>query len=822
MKAPLPTSVKGNMQTIWQDVRYGMRMLLKRPGFTTISVLTLALGIGATTAVFSVVQAVLLQPLPYRGIDGLVVLWGDMPARGENRIQVSATDVHDWRRQNSVFEEVTTFANWSATLSDQGEPERVLAMQVGDGYFRLMGGIPMLGRVFVPEEQEEGKDSVIVLSWELWKRRFSGDSNVVGRSILLSSRPYTIVGVMPRDFYSLPQNLVDGPIELYRPVAEPFDESQRSSRHLRAIARLKDGVTSAQAQTEMTHIAGRMAQEHAKDSTGYGVRVLGLTEEIVGKLRRTLLLLLLAVLLVLTIGCANVGNLLLARAAERQREIALRAALGAGRWRLARQLLTESLLLSTGGGVLGLLFAMWGVSALATLGAQFIPDLNPVQIDGQVLVFTLTVSAIAGLVFGLAPAIQFTRPDLIEALKEGGRSSTTSFSQRRIQGGIVVAEVALALILLVAAGLLMRTMRNLYQESPGFNTENLLTMNVWLPQAKYQDPSKWIAFYEQLQSRVAALTGVKSVAFTSVLPMSQNFDRRAFLIETRPVTRGQEASADTYFVTPHYFETLEIPIRFGRPLKSEDGERNDPVVVVNETFARRNWPGEDALGKRIRLPGSGRGPERWRTVVGVAGDIKHYGVDLQPTLQVYLPETQFPVSTLTLVARTVGEPGAMVDAVRGQVRVIDPGQSVFQVASMDDLLARKVSMRNFLMWLFGAFAGLALVLAATGIYGLMSYSVTQRTHEIGIRMALGATVTDVLVMVIGRGVRLSLLGVAAGWVGAIVATRLLQGLLFGIGPGDPWTFACVSALLVSIAIIACYIPARRAQRVDPMVALRYD
>jgi putative ABC transport system permease protein len=811
------------MQTFWQDLRYGARMLLKKPGFTLIAVMTLALGIGANTAIFSVVNGVLLKSAPYHEPERIALLWGDMPSLNEHHDQVSATDVADWRKLNSVFEEVATFAKWTSTLSGEGEPERLSGMQVGDGYFSVMQGRPLLGRVFTPEEQVDGKDYVIVLGYGLWQSRFGGARDVIGKKVYLSARPYTIVGVMPEDFQPLPANLLENQhAQFYRPVAEAYDEEERASRHLRAIARLKANVSLDQAQSEMSLIARRLADEHPKSNTGYSVRLVTITEETVGGIRLALILLQLAVLAVLLIACANVGNLSLARATARQKEIVIRAALGAGRGRLIRQLLTESLLIALLGGALGLLLALWGTELITTLGKEFIPSLSRIEIELPVLAFTLAVSVGAGILFGLAPAIQLSRVELNEGLKEGGRNAGGSMGQRRLRNGLIVAEVAMAVVLLISAGLLIRSVIHLHRASPGFNTGNLLTMNVSLPSAKYPDAPKWVAFYDQISQRIQALPGVQSVGLTSVLPISHNFDRRSFQVETHPVPRGQEADADTYIVTPGYLRTMQIPLLKGRELTAQDVVGVEPVALISETFARRYWPGDEPLGKRIKFPGSTARPQPWRTIVGVVRDVKQYGVDKESTMQLYLPEAQLPVSWLTLAVRTAGDPAQTLGAIRNEIRGVDPDQAVFEVATMEGLLAEAIAKRRFVMILLAGFASLALALAAIGIYGVMGYTVAQRTQEIGVRMAMGAQTGDVLKLVVGQGMRLALGGVAIGLAAACGLTRLMATLLFSVKAIDPLTFGVIALLLIAVALLACYIPARRATKVDPMVALRTE
>jgi putative ABC transport system permease protein len=810
------------METLVQDLRYGVRMLFKNPAVTAVAILSLALGISANTVIFSVINTVLLKSLPYTDADGIVLVWGDMPNEGTHRNQVSATDVHDWRNQNSVFEDVATYSGWRPILSGAGEPERVPGMQVGDGYFKIMKGEPILGRTFLPEEQEDGKDFVVVLGHGLWQRSFGGEPNIIGKTVLLNSRPYTVVGVMPESFRSLPTSLIAERAEFYRPVAEKHDDEERSSRHLRAIARLKPGVSLEQAQAEMTLIAKRLEQEYPRDNTGYGVRLVSLGEDTVGGLRPTLLMLFGAVAFVLLIACANVGNLLLARSAARQKEIAIRSALGAARRRLIRQLLTESVMLAMAGGALGLLFALWGAGLVESLGSKANPMLNSIPIDLSVLGFTLAISLLTGVVFGLAPALHISRIDLIESLKESGRSSGGGASRNRLRGALVVSEVAMALVLLISAGLLIRTVIRLRDVNTGFNPENLLTMNVALPNAKYPNAPAWIAFYNQIIERIESLPGVKAAGVTSVLPFSGNFDGRGLAVETRPKPRGEEISVDLYIATPGYLKAMEIPLLEGRTLNEHDVEASPLVALVNKTMAEELWPNDDAIGKRIKFPGSDKRPQPWRTVVGVVSDVAQYGLDRKPPMQLYLPESQFPTSFMTLVVGTGSDPAGMTAAIRNEILAVDKDQAVSNIATMEQLLGDSISLRRFSMLLLIIFAGVALTLAAVGIYGVISYSVSQRSHEIGIRMALGATRKDILKLVVGQGMTLTLAGVGIGLAAAFGLTRVMQGLLFGVSATDPATFVLIPVVLAGVALGACFVPARRALKVDPMVALRCE
>jgi putative ABC transport system permease protein len=809
------------MRTLLQDLRYASRMLRKTPALTAAAVVSLALGIGANTAIFSVVNSILLKSLPYQEPDRLVLLWGDIPAEGKTRSQVSATDVDDWQHQNSVFEDVTTYANWNATLVGAGEPERLTGIQVGDGFFPIMRAAPLLGRTFLPEEQQPGRDNVVVLGYGLWKQRFGGDPSVVGRTVTLGTKPYTVVGVMPESFRTLPPNLVS-PGQFYRPVAEPHDEEERSSRHLRSIARLKPGVTVEQAQAEMNVIAGRLEREHPEANTGYGVRLVTLPEDTVGNLRATLWTLFGAVVFVLLIACANVGNLLLARSTARRKEFAVRAALGAGRARIVRQLLTESVLLALAGGAVGLLLALWGTGLIGSLGAQVTPLLAGVQLDNRVLAFTALVSVLSGLFFGLAPALQVSKVELNESLKEGGRSGGAGERGERLRSALIVSEVALALVLLACAGLLIKSVARLRAVDPGFRAERLLTANISLPSARYPSDASQAAFFERLARQLEAQPGVEAAGLTSVLPFSDNFDGRGLAVEDRPVPRGQEISVDLYIATPDYLRTMQIPLVEGRAIDEHDTADAAPVALVNETMARELWPGRDAIGRRVKFPGSQKNPQPWRTVVGVVRDVKQYGLDTGDKMQLYLPESQYPTSQMTVVMRASSDPSALLGALRGEVRAADKDLAVSDVATMDELLADSMALRRFSMLLLGLFASVALALAGVGIYGVMSYAVTQRTREIGLRMALGAQAGDVLRLVLRRGLRLACAGIALGTLGALLVTRVMSSLLFGVGARDPATFGSVAALLSAVALAACLVPARRATKVDPMVALRYE
>ena len=812
------------MDSFFRDLRYSVRMLFKSPAFTAVALLSIALGIGANTTVFSVINTVLLKSLPYKDPSSLVLVWGDTRTETDRRKhnQVSATDVADFRSQSSVFEDIATYGNWNAIMSGDGEAERVPAIQVGDGFFKIMKGKPLLGRVFTSEEQEDGKDFVIVLSYGLWQRRFGGHPNIIGKTVSLSGRPYNIVGVMGADFHPLPATLVYPEGQFYRPVAEAYVDLDRDSRHLRAIARLKPGVTVEQAQTEASVIAQRLEQEHPQTNKGQGVQVVSITDEIIGGIRPTLLMIFGAVIFVLLVACANVANLLLARATARYKEITIRSAIGAARGRLVRQLLTESLLLSCLGGGLGLLLAIWGTGLVEAAGSKINPMFHDIHVDMRCLAFTFGLSIITGLIFGLAPALQISKPNLAESLKEAGRGSGPSASRNRLRSVLVVSEIAITLVLLVCAGLLIRTVMRLRSVDTGFNAQNILAMNVGLPGIKYSKPENQISFFKEVTERIAALPGVKGVGTTSVLPLSDNFDGRGLVVEDHPKPRGEEITVDLYIATPGYLRTMEIPLLKGRSITEQDGSESPKIALINSTMAAQLWPNEDPLGKRIKFPGNEKNPQPWRTIVGVVKDVSQYALDKKPPMQIYLPLDQSPISFNTIVIRTATEPTAMIDAVRREILAVDKDQAVFNVTTLAQLMGESVSLRRFFMLLLLVFAALALTLAAGGIYGVMSYVASQRTHEIGIRMALGAQASDVLKLIIGKGMVLALIGVAAGLTGAFALTRLMAGLLFGVTATDAFTFVTVSVGLIAIALLACYIPARRATRVNPLVALRYE
>jgi putative ABC transport system permease protein len=812
------------MQTLIQDLRFGARMLLKEPGFTLIAVITLALGVGANTTIFSVVNAVLLRPLPYQNPEQLALIWGKLPAHVSGNVGASAPEFADYRDQNLVFSSVAAYTSSSFNLSGVGEPERIVGTFVSASLFPLLDVQPALGRAFLNEEDRPGHDRVVILSHGLWRRRFAGDSAVIGRSVTLDGQSHTIIGVAPVGF-----RFPDDETEIWKPIAftaEDLSENERGSHYLSVIARMKPGVTIAQAQADMAALAQRMQQQHPMNyeaDSGWGTTVVSLREETVGDSRLALLSLFGAVGCVLLIGCANVANLLLARASTRRREMAIRSALGGRPWRIIRQLLTESLLLALAGGVLGTLIAVWGVEAVAELSASSLPRVNEINIDGRVIGFMLAITLATGLLFGLAPAWQSAKPDLNESLKEGGGKGAGSGGRHRLRGLLVVGEIATALVLLVGAGLMVKSLYRLQRVEPGFNPSHALTMRLALPEAKYSEPQRQRDFYERLLNQIAALPGVRAAGAINYLPLSGTGNQRSFLIEGKPEPK---LNVGFRMVSSDYFRALGVPLRAGRLIDDRDRENAPRVAVVNETFARVFMGDEDPLGKRVKL-GSAQGPFPWLTIAGVVGDVKHGGLDRETRPEMYVPYLQpllpsWDVPPMFLVVRGASEPSSLISAVRGVVKELDRDQPVYGVATMEQLLSRSTRQRRFNMTLLAVFAALALILAGMGVYGVMAYAVTERTREIGIRMALGAQASDALKLVISQGMRLTLVGIALGLMGAFALTGLMKNLLFDVRPTDPVTFIAIALLLTFVALLACWIPARRATKVDPMEALKFE
>jgi putative ABC transport system permease protein len=804
-------------EDMFQDLRYGARMLLHKPGFTLVALIALALGIGATTAIFSIVNGILLRSLPYRNPDRIVMVWVDNHRVGLDQDWHSYPNYVDYRDQNQVFEQMAAFNDRSFNLTGSADPERVLGMWATASLFQVLGVEPSLGRSFTVEEEEPGKDLVVVISHGLWQRWFGGDSGAIGRQLIMNGTGRTVIGVMPPGV-TFPSK----DAELWVPLAlSTAGRNNRGGFSLKAIGLLRPGVSIAQARADLGTIAGRLVQQYPF-LAGYGVNLVPLHDQIVGKIRPALFVMLAAVGFVLLIGCANTANLLLARAATREREIAIRTALGARPGRIIRQLLTESLLLSLMGGALGIAIAIVGLKFLISLSPPETPRLDQVTVDGGVLLFALLVSLSTGLLFGLAPALHSSRPNLNESLKEGGRGSGVGIKGSRVRGLLVISEIALSLVLLVGAGLMIRSFHRLQQVNLGFNPDRLLTMSVRLAGSKYREGPQAAAFYQQVLQRIEAVPGVQSVGAISDIFLSITPNSTIFSIEGRPpVPPADQVEVPLDAVSPGYFQMMGISLLRGREFDGADGKDSPRVVIINDTMARQFWPGEDPVGKRFKY-GDSNSNSPWLNIVGVVADMRRTGFELAERCETFLPISQDPTSFMTLVVRGASDPMPLASAVRDQVWAVDRDQPVFDVKSMDKMLADMTSQRRLNMLLLGIFAGSALLLAGIGIYGVVSYGMTQRTHEIGIRLALGAGKGQVLGLVVRQAMLLAAMGLAAGSIASLLLTRLMISLLYGVSPTDPFTFGSVPLLLAAVAFLACYIPARRAASVDPMAALRYE
>ena len=803
------------MRTLLNDARFGLRTLWKRPGFTLVAVLTLALGVGANTAIFSVVNGVLLRPLPLKEAERLVLVYETTPQTP--RDYVSVPNLEDYRAAARSFEGFATYVPQSVNLTGGGaEPERVVGAFVTSSFFPVVGAEPALGRALLPEDDAQGGGRVAVLGHALWQNRFGADRGVVGKTLVLNGEPFEVVGVMPEGF-GYP---VAAPDVLLPAQKWPNYKVDRAAHNCWVVGRLKPGATRAAAEDELRAVARRLEEAYPEENRGRGVEVVGLQEDVVEDIRPALLILAGAVGFILLIACANIANLLLARGATRQREMALRSALGASRVRLLRQLLTETLLLALAGGAAGLLLAWWGVDALLALNPSQLPAPRGIGLDARVLVFSLALSALAGFIFGVVPALQLSKADLGGALKEGGRGTGEGAGRARLRGAFVVAQVALSLVLLVGAGLLVNSFYRLLNVSPGFDPRGLLTMEYRLPRNRYPQGEQQWKFHREVVERVSNVPGVESAAVIRGLPFSGNGSTVVYAVPDRPAPpRGQEPRTLENAIDPNYLRTAGLPLLRGRNFNEQDTPSAAPVVLVNRLLAEQVWPGEDPVGKQISFPEA----KMTATVVGVVGDAKQYDIGERQRPQVYTPYAQNPHIFGTLVVRARGvEPMGLVKTVKQAVWSVDPEQPVWKVRTVEHLLSLNVADRRFVLWLMACFAGLAVLLTALGIYGVVSYNVAQRTHEIGVRMALGAEGRDVLRMVLGRGMRLALAGVGAGLVAALVVTRLMEGLLYGVSAADPLTYAAVALLLSAVALVACYIPARRATRVDPLEALRYE
>ena len=806
------------IQDLVQDVSFGSRMLRKSPSFSVVAILTLALGIGANTAIFSVVNGVLLRPLPFPKQDQLLMVW-EKDSDGK-RSNTSWATFMDWNRLNHSFDGIAAVSFWTPTLVTASDAENLNGFRVSAAFFDLMGVKLERGRNFLPSEDVRGNNFVVILSHGFWQRRYGGDPGIIGKPLQLGSRSYTIVGILPADFPSVLSFDPRKPADIYTPLAydETLPYACRDCRHLRAIGRLKDSVTVAQADAEMNQISEGLFRQYPKDYSAAGVTLTPLKDYLVGDVSAVLWALLGSVGFVLLIACVNVANLLLAWAARRTREVALRAALGARRTRIIRQFLTESLLLSFLGGGLGLLIAWSGLAMLQKLQLGNLPRLQNIRLDAWTFAFTFGVSLLTGLLFGLVPAFRSSKPDLNEALKETGKS-TSGKERHRLRHLLVVADMALALLLLAGAGLMMKSFVRLLEVHPGFDPSNTLSLGISLWGPKAQDAPA-IAFYKQVVESVQALPGVKSAGVVSQLPLGGNLDMYGVHVEGKSLPNPEnDPSADRYSISPGYLRAMRIPLLAGREFDNRDTVDSEKVVLVNESFAKQFWPGEDPIGKRVRF-GDPNGP--WRTVVGVVGDVLHRGLDAPHTIQIYLPNSQFTDSDMLLVVRTSKEPASLAGAIRQEIAALDPQAPISSVATMEDVVSASVESQRFAALLFTLFAAIALLLAAFGIYGVISYGVAQRIHEIGIRMALGAKRSEVLKLVVQEAMRPALTGAVIGVGAALGLTRLLAGLLFHVKPSDPATFVLVFVVLMVVALFACYLPARRAALVDPMAALRHD
>ena len=804
------------MNNLIQDIRYSLRGLLRQPGFTVVAVLSLALGIGANTAIFSLVNAVLLKPLNFADPERLAVVWEADPSRDVSDDDVAVGNFVDWKTQNNVFDEMAAVGFRSFNITGDGEPEKVVANGATHNFFPLLGVSPALGRNFFEDEDRAGGPRVMILSYGLWQRRYGGDKDILGKDIILNGDKHTVVGVMPANFRFL-HNL----IALWVPAAfDPKELTLRDNQNLTVIGRLKPGVTFQQAQADLGTITQRIAKDNPDDMTPTTTaNVVPIGEEVAGQSRRPLLMLMVAVGLVLLIACANTANLLLSRASSRRKEIAVRSAVGATRRRIVRQLLTESLMLSFLAGGLGLIIAAFSFEFLKLL---IPPGLvaGELKLELRALGFALLVSVLTGIVFGLVPALQASRVDLNEVLKSGGRTGLTS-AGGRLRGALVITEVALALVLLVGAGLLIQTLSNLRGQYSILQPEKLLTARTVL-QGKYQEPAKRWAFYDDVLARIRNLPGVASAGYTTSVPLQWPGGSNGFIIDGPPPPPNIAANALHRQVSPGYFETIGIPLREGRYIDNRDDENGQKVMLVNETMAAKYWPQESAVGKRVKFDEDGP----WITIAGVVADVRQMGMDQPVKQEMYLPFKQMygfhAFKPRDLVIRTDGDPQQLVAAMRREIHAVDPNQPVSNIATLEETFVQGTQRRSVGMTLLAAFAGLSLLLAVIGIYAVLAFFVTQHRPEIGVRVALGAQKRDILGLIFKKGMRLALAGVVIGIAGAVAITRLMASLLFGVKPVDVMTFAAVSICVIAVALLACYIPARRATKVDPLIALRYE
>lgn len=807
------------MDTVFRDMRYAARVLLRTPGFTVVAVMTLVLGIGANTIIFTFLSAVVLRPLPYPNAERLVQVWETSESQQASQENVSPHNFADWRDQTASFEQIGAYRYLAFNVTTDDQPERIVGAGVSATFFRVLGVQPVIGRDFDVEEDSPGKNRVVIVSYGLWQRRFGSNRGLVGQSLTLNGESHTVIGVMPPDF-QFPES-----VELWVPLGIDLSRVERGNHFLSVIGRLRSNATLQTAQSEIDAIARRLGDQFPNTNTGRGASLISLHEQIVGKVRKGLFVLFGGVALLLVVSCVNVANLLLSRATVRQGEMAIRSALGASRLRLVQQCLIETLLLALAGGGLGLLLASWGTGLLVPLIASSVPRSNEIRVNGWVLAFTLGASLLTGILSGLAPALSAVSRNLNESLKDIGRGITGR--RERLRDALIVSEIAVALLLLIGAGLLVNSLLRLQQVNPGFERENTLTMQISLPRSRYGEGRLQVAFFQQVLDRMSAIQGVQYIGAVSDLPFSGSRTASSFEIGERPpANRGESRTADLRIATPNYFSAMGIPLLEGSDFTDRDDKKARGVAIVNQAMARRYWPSENAIGKRL-IVGSPEerafyGAPIWREIIGVVGDVKHDKLDEETTPEIYLPYPQCPSPRMSVAVKTLGSSRDLAVAARSAVQTVDPGQPVYNISTMKERVRRSISTRRMNALLLGAFAAVALLLAAVGIYGVVSYSVTQRTREIGIRMALGAQRRDVLKLIVGHGVLLAVAGVGFGSLTALGLTRLMSNLVFGVSTSDPVTFGGVSALLFFVALVACYIPARRATRIDPMTTLRCE
>jgi putative ABC transport system permease protein len=815
------------------EIKVALRGLAKSPGFTAIAIVTIALAIGANTAVLSLINALLIRPLPYKNPQQLVLIWEQFANQGLERIPVSAPEYLDYEKELRSYDNIAAFDYVDLNLTGGELPERVQGSVVSPDLFRVLGIQPIRGRTFEPDETQTGRDDVVVISERLWQRRFNSDPAVLNSKINLDGRSYTVVGIMPASFefpiplFGLQGNQFAGRADIWKPLSFTNDElKQRGARSYGVIGRLGEGVNAKQAQAELNTIIAnwipRFKENYAVE-TGFGARVYGLQAQVVGGMRPALLILLGAVALVLLIACANLTTMLLARGGSREREMAIRVALGAGPMRLLRFLLIESVLLSVIGGVAGIVLAIWGLDVLTAVGAKTVPRLREVNLDATVLFLTFAISVATGILFGIAPALASAKPELTEALKEGGRGTSTGVRRNQLRNTLVVSEIALALVLLIGAGLLMKSFVHLQNVNPGFNPRNVVTAELSLPLVKYPRGKPVIDFYAEVLRRVSALPGVQSAAFTNILPLSGSNTDNSFHIEGRnEMVTKVFPDEEIRCITPDYFRVLQTPLLRGRFFTESDNADAPGVVIINQAMARKYWPGEDALGKRINFGDADPNNIKWFTIVGIVGDIHHQGLDVDPKPEFYLPHPQRPYRGMILTVRSEQDSRALTSTLRKEIQSLDPDEPVANVRTLETVAGESIAPRRMSVALLGVFATIALLLAGVGIYGVISYLVVQRTHEIGVRMALGAQRHDVLRMVVGHALKLVGIGAVIGLVLALLSTRALAALLYSVSAFDLSTFLFVTITLAGVALLASYIPALRATRADPMIALSHN